>query len=573
MRWVFPADDGGRAGVLSRELSLHPVAAQVLVSRGHGTPDAASEFLKDGLSDLPDPSTMKGMDRAVTRLCQAVREKEKITLFGDYDVDGITSTTTLATFLRAVGGNVATYIPNRIGEGYGLNLEAVSRIARDGTRLLVTLDCGISAVEEVARAGALGLPVIVVDHHQVGATLPDAEAILNPVQPGCAFPCKHLCAAGIAFHLVVALRRRLRDLGFFSSGAEPNLREYLDLVALGTMADVVPLVGANRLLVKHGLAELTKARRPGVRALKVVAGMAPTAPVSTGQVGFRLGPRLNAAGRLADASLGVMLLCATDESQAMNLARTLDAANAERQGLEKEIVTEALEQAEALGGARARGLVLAKEGWHAGVIGIVASRVVERYHRPTFVVALKDGSGKGSGRSIEGFHLFEALKECAEHLSRFGGHKHAAGLTIAEAALPSFREAFDRTARQCIAEEDLHPRCRIDAVITPSAIDEPLAQGLARLAPFGAGNPEPTLAAMKLSARQKVLPSKSGGPGHLKLEVDGARHLDVIGFGMEERGRAVQGALDAAFHVGMDEWKGVKRVTLKLKDVRKGSGC
>ena len=403
MRWVLPADDGGRAGVLAQELSLHPVAAQIMVSRGYGSPDAASEFLKDGLADLPDPFTMLGMEKAVAQLISALRAHDKITLYGDYDVDGVTSTSTLATFLRAVGANVATYIPHRIGEGYGLNVDAVEKIARDGTRLLVTLDCGISAVEEIRRAVELGLRVVVVDHHQVGEALPVADAILNPHQPGCPFVCKHLCAAGIAFHLIVALRKVLREQGFFSERREPNLREYLDLVALGTICDIVPLLGANRIIVKHGLAELAKGRRAGVRALKAVAGLPATGAVTTGQVGFKLGPRINAAGRLSDASLGVELLCATDDARAEQLARILDEANTERQGIEKQIAIEALAQAEELGGQKARGLVLSSEGWHPGVIGIVASRVVEKFHRPTFVIAMKDGAGKGSGRSIEGF--------------------------------------------------------------------------------------------------------------------------------------------------------------------------
>ncbi len=568
MRWVFPAEQGGLAEVLANELSLHPVVGRILVARGLGSLEAANEFLRDGLADLPDPFQMKGMELAIRRLVQAVVSGQKITLYGDYDVDGVTSTSTLATFLRAIGAKVATYIPHRIGEGYGLNVDAVERIAVDGTGLLVTLDCGISAVDEIARAGELGLEVIVVDHHQVGPVLPRALAILNPHQPDCPFPCKHLCAAGIAFMVCVALRKALRESGYFGGRKEPNLREYLDLVALGTVADVVPLVAANRIIVKHGLVELARSKRPGVRALKTVAGIAPDAPITAGQIGFKLGPRINAAGRLDDASLGVELLCATDEARAFDLANQLDRANSERQAIERQITDEALAQAEQLGGHEARGLVLASEGWHPGVVGIVASRVVERFHRPTFVIALKDGAGKGSGRSIESFHLYEALRSCAEHLTRFGGHKHAAGLSIDAGALPSFREAFENVARQKLTDADLIPKCRVDAVVDTSELTERLAESLERLAPFGSGNPEPVLASLGLRASPRVLTSKTGGPGHLKLAIDGARGLDCIGFGMEESAKLTSAPLDAAFHLGVDEWNGSRRLKLRLKQLR-----
>ena len=305
MRWLVPEllEDG--APNLAAALELHPLAARILWNRGISTPEAAEAFLSDRLSDLPDPFRMKGMPGATERLLRALRTEEKITLWGDYDVDGVCSTSLLSLFLREVGGKVATYIPHRLGEGYGLNVEAIEKIAQDGTRVLVTLDCGITSTSEVARAKALGLDVVVVDHHQVPETLPPADAILNPHQPGCEYPTRHLCAAGVAFNLCMGLRKRLREEGAFASRREPNLRSLMDLVALATVADVVPLTGANRILVKVGLQELTQARRPGVRALKEVAGLGADAPVSSGQVGFRLGPRINAAGRMDDASVGL----------------------------------------------------------------------------------------------------------------------------------------------------------------------------------------------------------------------------------------------------------------------------
>jgi single-stranded-DNA-specific exonuclease len=569
MRWVFPAEDAEEAAKLVREMSMHPVCARILVARGMAMP-AVSALLHDGLADLPDPLLMKGMDRAVERIELALRAQEPIALWGDYDVDGVTSTSLLASFLREVGAQVTTYIPHRVDEGYGLNTEVIERLAASGTRLLVALDCGISALGEIERAGELGLEVLVLDHHQVGASLPQALAILDPHQPGCGYPDKNLCAAGVAFLLTVALRRSLRQAGHFSHRPEPNLRRTLDLVALGTIADVVPLTGANRILARYGLMEIAAAHRPGIRALKVVSGFAPTAAITAGQVAFRLAPRINAVGRLADAAVGVELLTTSDPGRAEALARELDEANGTRQAIEKRMLAEAVAQAEELGGKRVRSLVLASESWHPGVVGIVAARIVERFHRPTFAVALQQGEGRGSGRSIEGFHLFEALKRCQSYLKRFGGHKHAAGLTVDEKALPHFRQAFEKAACDLIPEPLLSPSCRIDAVVSPGEIDASLAAAIEQLAPFGAGNPEPVLASLKLTARPRIVPSKIAAAAHLKLSIDGAQHLDVIGFGLAAHASlASAGALDAAFHLGIDDWNGARRLSLRLKDLRR----
>lgn len=569
MRWVLPREDDFAAHDLARSFDLHPVAARVLVSRGYRESSAVDAFLRTDLSDLPDPFSMLGMDRAADRLLRAVVGRERIMLYGDYDVDGVSATSLLLGVLGEIGADVDFYIPNRITEGYGLNPEAVGRIAASGSRLLVTLDCGISSVEEIDRAVATGLDVVVVDHHQVGESLPRAAAILNPHQPGCGYASKHLCATGVAFNLAMALRRRLRDAGRFTGAREPNLRSYLDLVALATVADVVPILGVNRSLVRHGLAELARAERPGIQALKEVAGLAPRAPVTTGQVGFRLGPRLNAAGRLDDASLGVKLLCARTIDEARPLAQLLDGANAERQAIERRILAEACDDArDQVDRRRARGLVLAREGWHVGVIGIVASRVVERFHRPAVLIGLTDGVGRGSARSVEGFALNEAFRACAGRLTRYGGHKHAAGLTLPAANLEAFRADFERIAAEALAEEDLVPRCRIDARLEPTEIDEALVAGLDRLGPFGNSNPEPVLALTGIRGSPRVLPSRNSGPSHLKLRLTAAPSLDAIGFGMGDEAAATHGPFDAAFAVGIDEWNGRRRVQLKLKAIR-----
>jgi single-stranded-DNA-specific exonuclease len=368
---------------------------------------------------------------------------------------------------------------------------------------------------------------------------------------------------GVTFALAMALRRTLRERGRFSGArAEPNLKEALDLVALGTIADVVALVGANRILARWGLEALARSRRPGIRALKRVAGIAEGAPVTAGQVGFRLAPRINAAGRLDDAGRGVRLLLATDERDADALAEELDRENQARQHIERRILAEAIEDATARVQEGARGLVLARDGWHAGVVGIVASRIVERFHRPAVLVAMGEGPGKGSGRSVEGFHLHDALAACSMHLARFGGHRHAAGVTVERERLPEFRAAFEAHALARLSEDDLVPRCRIDGWVGEADVTDRAAADLARLGPFGAGHPEPVFALRGAAARARTV---GAGGAHLKLALG---RLDAIGFGMGDRLAACAGALEAAFTIGFDEWEGVRRLQLRLRDVR-----
>jgi len=369
---------------------------------------------------------------------------------------------------------------------------------------------------------------------------------------------------GVTFCLALALRRRLRESGWFgSTRPEPNLREALDLVALGTVADVVSLTGVNRVLVRWGLRELARTRRPGILALKRVAGIAPGAEVSAGQVGFRLGPRINAAGRLDDASRGVRLLLEGEAPVAAALAEELDRENRARQELERQIQEEAIALARERVAAGVRALVLAHSSWHPGVIGIVASRMVERFHRPAVLVAVAGGVGKGSGRSIEGFHLHDALAHCAPHLTRFGGHRHAAGLTIEPAALPAFRAAFEEYARARLAEEDLVPRCRIEGRLDPGQVSERAARGLERLAPFGAGNPEPLFALRSRPSRARQV-----GSGGVHLKVTFGAGVDAIGFSLGERLPLCAGEVEAAVTLGFDEWDGARRLQLRIRDLR-----
>ena len=435
--------------------------ARLLANRMDCDCRSAATFFSANLSELHDPFLMMGMEAAVERLAEAVTGGEKVCIHGDYDVDGITSVVLLLTFFQAIGLDSFYIIPDRLVDGYGLSAEAVKKAAAEKAGIMVTVDCGISALAEARLCAEAGIDLIITDHHTPGDLLPEACAVINPHQPGCSFPFKNLAGVGVAFNLVVALRSRLRARGFFMSRTEPNLREYLDLVALGTIADVVPILDQNRILVKHGLLELTRSKRLGVQALKAVATI--KGEVGCGAVGFRLAPRLNAAGRLENASMAVELLLCAQMKTAESIAAALDASNAERQAVEREILEDALQMVRSDHSFQKRkSIVLSSAEWHPGVIGIVASRLVELYHRPTILIAMKDGNGKGSGRSITGFHLHDALNACVDHLLKFGGHRHAAGLTIAEETLEAFVERFDEVADGLLTSDDLTPVLWID---------------------------------------------------------------------------------------------------------------
>lgn len=585
MRWVLgpgtELDAVARGMRLAAEVGVPSVLGRVLWARGYKGPAEAERFLSPRLEHLPDPFQLKGIEAAVSRVERALQLGEPICVYGDYDVDGVTSTALLVSVLRKMGGRVHFYVPQRLVEGYGLNAAALEKLAAGGTRLVVSADCGVTAVAEIDAAARLGVDVVVIDHHTASQDLPRAVAILNPHQPGCSFPGRELAAVGVAFHLLLALRKRLREHGWFEKRGEPepNLREMLDLVALGTIADVVPLTGPNRVLVHFGLRELARSGRAGVLALKSVAQLG--GEVTAGDVGFKLGPRINAAGRLDDASVGVRLLLCEDLAEARRLAQQLDKANAERQDLQARIAGEAIARAETLGSPdERRCLVVSSPGWHVGVVGIVASRLVERFHRPAVVLAEEGGTAKGSGRSVEGFHLYDALSRCSRHLTRFGGHKHAAGVTLATTDIGCFADAIENEARSKLDAAELTPRLRIDAELHARDLDVSLARQLRRLGPFGAGNPEPVFRCRALAAHEvRLLPDKKGaGPGHLKLRLAEQRgpmaaemdppEVDAIGFGLGGATVPVGARLDAAFQLGVDNWNGLERLQLKLKDVR-----
>ena len=562
-RWVVKEPEPASVERLIREGNLSHLIARVLANRGIVEPDAAGRFLSPTLADLHDPFLLLGMEKTATRLVSAVRSGERVCVYGDYDVDGITSVALLLDFFRSVGLACFYYIPRRLEEGYGLSEEGVRNVAAQGARIIISVDCGINSVAEAEICTSLGIDLVITDHHMPGPTIPPAFAVINPLQPGCPFPFKYLAGVGVAFNLIIAMRSRLREEGHFAARNDPNLREYLDLVALGTVADIVPLVDENRIFVKYGLAELTSSRRIGVQALKEVAGV--KGEVSCGAVGFRLAPRLNAAGRLEDAALGVELLLCSDRQMAKAMATELDDSNSERQAVEQAILRDALAMVKDTPELRRRkSIVLASEEWHPGVIGIVASRIVDMFHRPTILIALQDGNGRGSGRSIPNFHLHDALNACSEHLVKFGGHKYAAGLSIEESTLEAFVESFDEVASGLLSPSDLIPELTIDAVLLPEEIDFSLAETVEALAPFGMGNPEPVF--MLEGARVddiRVVKER-----HLKLRLfAGDRSMEAIGFNLAQ-GRALPEKVTLAFSLQVNEWNGRKSLQLSLKEIK-----
>ncbi|MCM8813676.1 MAG: single-stranded-DNA-specific exonuclease RecJ [Candidatus Omnitrophica bacterium] len=503
-RWVTPPPDEQKQLLFSRELGLSPVTAQVLINRGIDDAAAAAAFLACRTADLIDPFRLTGMREAVARIRAAMSGGETIVIYGDYDVDGLTATALLARLFTGQGARVRTYIPHRVEEGYGLNIQACSRLRREGASLLITVDCGISAFAEIAACRAEGLDVIVTDHHRPAEQrVPDALAVINPLQPGCEYPYKHLAGVGLAFKVAEAV-----------CGAAAAA-EYLDLVALGTISDVAPLTGENRILVRSGLRALSVAAKTGLRALMDIAGIRDQ-ELTCRHVAFMIGPRLNATGRMGSAERALRLLLSDDPAESLGLAQELDKENRERQRLEAKTLREALEMIEAgVNFTQSRSVVLHHEQWHPGVIGIVASRIAERYNRPTILISSAEQIAKGSGRSIRNFHLFDALAQCGHLLEGFGGHEKAAGLTIDKENLADFQQAFNETASNILAPHDLIPVIDADMEIPLGVLSESLLADLDRCAPFGVGNPRPVF--ISRGVRRKDRPRPAGPGGSIKL--------------------------------------------------------
>jgi single-stranded-DNA-specific exonuclease len=565
-RWVVKQADSQSVLRQSEQLAISPLLARILILRGFTDEHAARRYLSSSLrADLPSPFEMAGMEPAVRRVVEAIRNQEQIAIWGDYDVDGTTGASVLVSFLREIGAEPIYYVPHRIEEGYGLNVDGLRRLRARGVGLVVTVDCGISNAEEARAASEMGLDLVVVDHHQPPDELPPAVAVINPHRKDCLFPDKGLCAAGLAFYLVIGLRAKLRDEGWFERSAIPDIRRYLDIVTLGTIADMVPLKGVNRTLIRRGLSQLGVSTRPGVVALKQVSSI-PAGEVSAGQVGFRLGPRINAAGRV-DYGIKVVELLTTDSPDvALRIAHELDAHNSERRAIEAVVLEQAMTQAAIAMESGARySLVLAGADWHPGVLGIVASRIVEKYYRPTVVIGLNNGAGKGSARSIRGFHMVEGFRRCAAHLEKFGGHEYAGGLSINADRLELFAESFETCARQALSQEDLLPLLEMDAQLNFPEIGSALARELDVLKPFGVGNPEPLFITLGAEVcERKVF---SAGVRYRLRHADRVLGAVIFGVGDDFPGRVGE-SIDVAYRLSENQWNGATSVELKIVDVR-----
>lgn len=564
-KWVLRRSQPAQWRRLQEAFDLHPLTAQLLFQRGFSDLDKLDAFLNPSLARMHDPYLMKDMERAVHEVLRALDAGQRIIIHGDYDVDGICSVSVLYAFLRALGADVDYFIPTREQDGYGIAPPTVQRFADQGYDLLISADCGVSNTEAIRLARARDMRVVVVDHHTVPELLPPANAILNPLQRDCDFPFKELAAVGVAFNFVVALRKELRSRGVFAHVNEPDLRAQLDLVAMGTIADVMPLIDENRIFVRSGLEILASKKRPGVAALMERIGR-PDTQVNTQTVSYGIAPRLNAAGRIGDASICVELLTTRSYQRALELAEQLDMMNRRRQEVERGILDEVLTKAQAEVAQDRKILLIAGVEWPGGVLGIVASRLTERYHRPAIIVSLQDGVAKGSARSIEGLDILDILRRSDHLLSTYGGHTAAAGLSFRARDLDALRDALNQSANQVLQTSGLPtPKILLDGRVALGELDERFVRDLARLAPFGMANAEPIfLAEHTVASRARVV-----GGDHLRARFrDDTAALDAIGFSLADREPLLNSAVAIAFSPRHSTFRGRARLEMHLKDIR-----
>jgi single-stranded-DNA-specific exonuclease len=564
MRWSIAESDPAGVSALARALNLSAPAARVLWARGYREAGDARRFLTPSLEDLHDPYLLANMKEAVERVRRAIRQNEPILLYGDYDVDGTSSVVILKKGIELLGGKVSFHVPHRLRDGYGMRSDVVEDAASKGVKLIVSVDTGIRATEVVRTASALGIDVIVTDHHLPEEELPPALAVLNPNNPACAYPEKNLCGAGVALKLIQAL---------LTGHPKRNamVESFLKLVAIATVADVVPLTGENRVIVKRGLEGLRDIKNPGLRALLDVSDLEPGVPPSAGQIAFRVAPRINAAGRMASANDVIELFTTNDDARARSIAAQLHDLNKDRQLTEAEIThaifKQCMEQTVTDSDAA---LVFAGDGWHRGVVGIVASRVVERYHRPVFVLGIENGIAQGSGRSIPAFHLLDALESMPELFSKFGGHRQAAGLTITAERIEEFRERFRAHAATKLTPDDFIRTLEVDSLIEFGEIDDRSASEILSLAPFGYGNPAPVFVARDV----EVVACDIKKEKHLFVRLKGhGRTLRAKAWNFAERADEFQlgSRIDLAFTIEDDAYsaaRGYAPWQIVMKDAR-----
>jgi single-stranded-DNA-specific exonuclease len=514
---------------------------------------------------MADPMRLKDMDDATATIIKALENREKITIYGDYDADGLTAAALLFNFFSSLRVPVSYYIPNRLKEGYGLNTKAIEKIAGKGTGLIITVDCGTSNGEEIALAKSLGMTVVVTDHHQVPEDFHANCPVVNPNRPDCPFSFKDLAGVGISFFLAVAIRAGLRKRGWFGTRPEPDLKEYLDLVALGTVADRVPLLDQNRILVSSGMGSMATSRWEGIKAIQQAANI-DTSEITTDDLSFRIAPRLNAPGRMGDSEIGIEILTVKESHMARDFARKINATNDLRQDVERDILNQIEDMISAQDGiGRRKSLFMVSEDWHNGVLGIVASRLVDRYHRPSLVLNIQNSIAVGSGRSIDGFHLYKALGRLGHLFEKFGGHEYAAGFTLKAANIEILKRELEVLARETLSDEHLVPTIDVDAEISLKDIDTEMVHQVRALAPFGPGNPEPLFCARSL----EVLESRVVGGQHLKLRLGhGGKSFEAIGFGLSDSHPLEGKAIDIIFAPSLNRWQGYERIQLRIADLK-----
>jgi len=563
-RWTFfQPDHEETIPRLQEDLGIPRSVAQLLAIRGIQTFDDARTFFRPSLNQLHDPFLMKGMDAGSDRLASAIRSNEKVVVYGDYDVDGTTATAIVYTFLKNFGLQVRYYIPHRFKEGYGIGQDGIDFASEFEASLIVSVDCGITAVDETEYAKSKGIDLIICDHHNAGEVIPDAFAVLDPKQPGCPYPFKGLSGAGVGFKLVQATLVRL--------GLQPDVAHpYLDLVAISIASDIVPIVDENRILMREGLQRINAEPRPGIKALMDRIQLKNT-EISTSHIVFSLGPRINAAGRMGDAAVAVSLLIAENEEEANGYAERLEKINFKRRDTDTKTMDEALQQLKKqMDPETCSCLVLHDPDWHLGVIGIVASRLVDLYCRPTIMLSTVDGLIKGSARSINGFNIYEALKQCDDLLVQFGGHKYAAGLTIAEDQLDSFIERFQGITNDMLSEQDFRPELMIDAELPFSEITPRFWKLLKQFEPYGPNNLKPVFVSrnIRIAGRMTVV-----GQGHLKMRIrqDGTGALQAIGFNMKKFLEPLRNAgkdpVDIAYTLEENNWNNRTTLQIRIKDI------
>lgn len=555
-KWILCKQDSDMASMFVKELNVSIVIAQLLINRGIDNIDSARQFVSADLASLHDPFLLTDLQKAIDRIKQALRTKEKIMVFGDYDVDGVTSTALLCTSLKNLGSDLIAHIPHRADDGYGLNAEAVNAAKENGVTLVITVDCGINAFSEITSFNKEGIEVIVIDHHEPdGDNIPDAFAIIDPKRKDCKYPFKHLAAVGLVAKVVQALESKIDD-------------HVLDLVSLGTIADVVPLIGENRIFVKNGLKNLNNTKILGLQALLDVANIRDK-EIKPFHVGFVIGPRINAAGRMDSAMLSLELFMSNDFQKACQIAKELDVHNYDRQKLQKEIFSQAVDLVESQVGLSDQNvIVLCQEGWHRGLIGIVASKISEKYYRPTIIISLDEEMGVASARSVEGFHLYDALSECSHFLERFGGHKGAAGLTIKKDNIDAFTQLINDFAKNITSKEALLPSVTIDQELSFSELNLDLVYSIEEMEPFGECNPKPIFCSRNLTVQgtPQVFAKDT-----LKFWVtDGEETYSAVGFSMGKyKSLLTTGQkVDLAYQLSIDDWNKAPVVQLKIEDIK-----